>query len=133
MYIVIMLKGHTFSNGFIYHYRLTAGLGNILLQYISLFPGRGVMLCPAHKRTTHPIQVKYFRKVCFLVRAVLRRQLNEEVSCEDTDSDKENGKVFSTSRPKSYIEHGVLFRSIPCSPEKLSHQSHQSSTYWVVG
>ena len=115
--------------------RLTAGPSNILLQYIGLSPGMGVMVCPIHTKGLQPIQmevIQCFRQACLSIREVLQGRANRDciVPSDDSDSDEETDEQIRTdvtaapftSRRNPYFEHGVLFQ---CGAH--------SYTYWVVG
>lgn len=127
--------------------RLTSGQGNLLLHYIHLEAGRGLMLCPAH--TTPPTCVqsellKTFQQTCSVVRKVIRGGVveggtgsqsdseSDDWDSEEEEEEEEEAKKKIVSQPfapkaSSVHEHGVMFR---CTTRSLKTVALQ---YWVIG
>lgn len=128
--------------------RLTSGQDNLLLHYVDLEAGRGLMLSPTQAKPPGNIQselLKSFQLTCSVVRKVLRGGRGEgedgtesqsESESDDWDSEEETegGEVEDvTARPfvpkaSSVVEHGVLWG---CGTSSL--KTVASMRYWVIG
>ena len=128
-------------------FRLTSGQENLLLHYVDLQPGRGLMLCPTHTTPPgciHSELLKGFQQTCCAVRQLLRGSGVEGEGGVESDSEsdddwgsedeEEHGGVQEVlPRPfapkaSSVIEHGVM---LECSTNSL--KTVASLHYWVIG
>ena len=73
--------------------RLTAGVENILLSYLSLDVGKGVVLSPTHwatpTGTMHSELLSCFQKMCAAVRDVLVDRMERVGEEEEAESEDE--------------------------------------------
>ena len=138
--------------------RLTAGLDDLLLHYVCLESGCGLMLCPTHTTppgTVHSELLLSFQSTASRVREVLRGRASgggvfregsddeEEEEEEDEDDDDSEGSECdmrkSANSPasvspfipqrSSVIEHGVLLECNAASNLKV----RSCLQYWVIG
>ena len=68
--------------------RLTSGLENLLLHYVSLDPGRGVMICPTHATppgAVHSELLLCFQRTAVAVREVLVGRVGGSEGVEDEE------------------------------------------------
>lgn len=126
--------------------RLTSGPDNLLLHYVDLEAGRGLMLCPTQSMPPGSIQtelLKSFQLTCSVVRKVLRggREEGEDGTESQSESDdwdseeevegwKEKEEAARPFVPKasSVVEHGVLWE---CGTRSL--RTVACMRYWVIG
>ena len=128
-------------------HRLTTGLDNLLLHYINLEPGRGLMLCPTHSMPPGPIHLELlqcFQHACCSIRGLLREK---EVAGDDggvesvsddlgSDEEVEDGSSMEneaspnpfTPLLSSVFEHGIM---LDCSAQSL--RTTAALRYWVIG
>ena len=79
--------------------RLTAGMENHLLHYISLQSGRGILLspCGSHvsEQPVHSQLLKCFKDTASYLHNVLHQQIHEEdINWEDENNDDEDTEVW---------------------------------------
>lgn len=123
------------------NYMLTAGIENILLYYVTLDEGRGVVISPCDEHTSNqPVNTQLlvgFKDVVGTIHQILYKKYKEEKDEEEEDEmirlsspdvHKDNNPFINEG--SSVIEHGILME---CST--TSHTSFPVPTlqYWVVG
>ena len=131
-----------------YPCRLIPGLENLLLHYICLESGRGLMICPFHTTpgNVHSELLLCFQCTCSSMREVLRGRVLgcvlKEEDDEDNDDDSKGwesegeivkGSPVSSSpfapQDSSVVEHGVLLECYAAQTFKAK----ASLQYWVIG
>ncbi len=90
-------------------HRVTAGPDTLLLHYLTLDSGRGVMLCPAHATPPGAVQAELlqcFHRCCLAVRSVLRSGRTSGGAEEDSDSS--DSDIWSDEEKEEREEGGKV-------------------------
>ncbi|XP_055694691.1 protein inturned [Lutzomyia longipalpis] len=93
--------------------RLTSGHTNVLLHYVQLEIGEGILLAPTN--TTNVDLIRTFRQTCFLIHTVLQNTIRfRQLLAQETSKPNSHRSLVAIK------EHGVLLRM-------------KSTDFWVIG
>ena len=88
MYACILYV-HTYIHSYIHIHRLTAGIENILLYYVTLDEGRGVVISPCDEHTSNqPVNTQLligFKDVVGTIHQILHKKYKEKEEEEEED------------------------------------------------
>ena len=88
-YIYSYIHVRTYIHSYIHIHRLTAGIENILLYYVTLDEGRGVVISPCDEHTSNqPVNTQLligFKDVVGTIHQILHKKYKEKEEEEEED------------------------------------------------